>query len=124
MVEGLPHIVPSKIACMRCMRGKIHREPFPHGSSWRASHKLQLIHSDLLGPMENVPTLTLIDDFIRRIWIYFLQSKDQVLDTFAEFHMFVERQSDFKIKTLRTDNGTEYVNNVFHSYFKYFHIKH
>ena len=130
MVEGLPHIVPSKITCTGCMSGKMHRDPFPHDSSWRASHKLQLIHSDLLGPMDNVSiqgskyALTLIDDFTRRIWIYFLQSKDQVLDTFAEFHMFVERQSDYKIKTLRTDNGTEYVNNAFHSYLRSFGIKH
>ena len=106
MVEGLPHIVPSKIVCTGCMGGKMHKEPFPHGSSLRASHKLQLIHSDLLGPMRNISiqgsnyTLTLIDDFTRRIWIYFLHNKDQVLDTFFEFHMLVERKSDSKIKIL------------------------
>lgn len=95
MVDGLPIIVPSKIVCTGCMSGKIHREPFPHGQSWRANHKSHLIHSDILGPMENTSiqgsryALTFVYDFFRRTWIYVLHSKDQVLDVFTEFHMFV-----------------------------------
>ena len=124
MVDGLPHILPSKIACTSCMSGKMHRQPFPSGKSWRATHKLHLVHSDLLGPMENTSiqgyryALTFVDDFSRRTWIYFLHSKDQVLDIFIEFQLYVERQSGFKLKFLRIDNGKEYVNNSFHTYFK------
>ena len=33
MVDGLPHIIPSKIACTGCMSGTMHREPFPSGKS-------------------------------------------------------------------------------------------
>ena len=53
-----------------------------------------------------------------------MHSKDQVLDIFIEFQLYVERQSGFKLKILRTDNGKEYVNNAFHSYLKSCGIKH
>ena len=103
MVEGLPHIIPSKVVCNGCVSKIMHRESFPHGTSWRASQKFHLIRSDLLRPMENISVqgsnyaLSFVDDFTRRIWINFLHSKDQVLDTFVEYHIYLERQHRFVI---------------------------
>ncbi|RVW79299.1 Retrovirus-related Pol polyprotein from transposon TNT 1-94 [Vitis vinifera] len=47
-------------------------------------------------------------DHSRKIWVYTLKTKDQVLDVFKQFHALVERQSGEKLKCIRTDNGGEY----------------
>ncbi|RVW22327.1 Retrovirus-related Pol polyprotein from transposon TNT 1-94 [Vitis vinifera] len=48
------------------------------------------------------------DDHSRKIWVYTLKTKDQMLDVFKQFHALVERQSGEKLKCIRTDNGGEY----------------
>ena len=57
---------------------------FPFGSK-RAKHILELVHSDVFGPMK-VPSLgnsmyyvSFIDDFSRNTWIYFLKNKFESL---------------------------------------------
>lgn len=104
--------------CTTCMIGKHSRTSFKQ-SSTRAVAPLDLIHSDLCGPMENVSIggarylLTLIDDNTRKVFVYFLAQKSEVLSSFKEFKAFVEVQLERKIKAIRTDNGTEYCNKAF-----------
>ena len=76
---------------------------------------MDLIHSDLCGPM-SVDTLngfsyfvTFIDDYSQKTWIYFLKTKDEVLEKFWEFKTQVENATGRRIKTLRSDNGGEYI---------------
>ena len=61
-----------------------------------------------------------IDDYSRITWIYFLKQKESadVLSKFKEFKALVENQSGQKIKILRSDNGGEYISEIF----KYFCI--
>ncbi|XP_046472611.1 uncharacterized protein [Neodiprion pinetum] len=102
--------------CITCLKGKQSKLPFTD-SETRATQILELVHSDLCGPMETESFagakyfLTLIDDFSRRLYVYFLKSKTQVAQTFANFKNLVENQTGKRIKTLRTDNGKEYCNN-------------
>jgi transposase InsO family protein len=62
--------------------------------------------------------LTLTDDFSRKTFGYLLKSKDEVKTKFKEFKLLVENETNKKIKTLRIDNGTEYVNRVFQNWLK------
>lgn len=55
--------------------------------------------------------LTLIDDFTRKVFVFFLKQKSKVSEVFAEFKASIERQTPKRIRILRTDNGKEYVNN-------------
>ena len=48
--------------------------------------------------------VTFIDDYSRKLWVYALKSKDQVLEKFKEFHASVERQSGKKLKCIRTES--------------------
>ena len=116
--------------CRVCPMGKQSRLPFPKEGS-RATEVLELIHSDLGGP--KVPSLagskwyvTFIDDKTRRIWIYFLKSKSEecVTRAFKDFKAFVENQSGKRIKTLRTDNGKEYINLGFDKLLRNLGIRH
>ena len=67
--------------------------------------------------------VTFIDDCSRKIWVYALKTKDQVLEKFKEFHVLIERQSGKKLKCIRTNNGGEYC-GPFDVYCKQYGIKH
>ena len=116
--SGIEFSVPKSIEpCVPCMKGKQSRLPFPKQGR-RASSILELIHSDLAGPMEEKSIgganyfLTFIDDFSRKTFVYFLKNKSQVLEYLGEFKSLVENQNNKKIKVIRTDNGLEYCNEL------------
>ncbi|GKV45166.1 hypothetical protein SLEP1_g52276 [Rubroshorea leprosula] len=52
--------------------------------------------------------VTFIDDHSRKLWVYPLKTKDQVLDVFKQFQALVERQTGKKLKCICIDNGGEY----------------
>ena len=64
-----------------------------------------------------------IDDYSRKIWVYHLKSKDQVLDVFKQFQALSERQTGKKLKCIRTDNGDENI-GPFDNYCKSQGIRH
>lgn len=51
MVRDLPILKEETDVCSDCMMGKQHRESIPKKAKWRASKKLELIHSDVCGPI-------------------------------------------------------------------------
>ena len=110
MVHGFPHISSTNDVYEGCVLGKHHREMFEKGKAWCAKEPLQLIHSDIFGPLEvpyfrTIYFLTFIDDFSRKSWVYFLKNKSEVFSIFQIFKSLVENESGKKIKTLRSDNG-------------------
>jgi transposase InsO family protein len=52
--------------------------------------------------------LTFIDDFSRKIWIYFLRHKSETFAKFKEFKVEAKKQSGKYIKSLSSDGGGEY----------------
>ena len=52
--------------------------------------------------------MSLIDDYSRKTWIYFLKVKDEVFGKFKEFKSLIENHRERRIKTLRIENGGEY----------------
>ncbi|GAU11414.1 hypothetical protein TSUD_344050 [Trifolium subterraneum] len=51
MVNGLPEIGDMEEKCISCLTGKQNRKAIPKQAKWRATSKLQLIHSDICGPI-------------------------------------------------------------------------
>ena len=83
VVNGLPDLKDSKEGvCRGCAKGKNVKNPFP-GSDSRAKGILDIIHSDVCGPMSTtslsgyVYYVIFIDDYSRKCWIYFLKAKDK-----------------------------------------------
>eukprot|EP00253_Pinus_taeda_P018707 PITA_18707 len=119
MVRGLPLIEKPDNICEGCILGKQHKESFPSGKSIRAKAPLEIVHSDVCGPMQSPSIagsqyfLTFIDDFTRKIWVYFLNNKSEVFEKFRNFKALVENQSGLHIKVLRTDRGGEYISKEF-----------
>ncbi|KAG7598707.1 Zinc finger CCHC-type superfamily [Arabidopsis suecica] len=124
MVIGLPNLKPTKEICAVCMVGKQHRASMSKKSSWRASRQLQLIHSDICGPITPIShsgkryILTFIDDFTRKTWAYFLHEKSEAFLTFKIFKASVEKEIGMSITCLRTDRGGEFTSNEFGEFCK------
>ena len=96
MLPGLKNIDLEK--CSHCMIGKQTRVSFKKHPPSRKFDLLKLVHSDVCGPLKvksfsgALYFVTFIDDYSRKLWVYALKSKDQVLEKFKEFHASVERQ--------------------------------
>lgn len=111
----------SNMYCSSCLEGKQSRLPFKHVGT-RATKPLEVIHSDLCGPMESMSYggmryfITFVDDYTRMVHVYFSKDKLSILDIFKDFKSRVENQLNLKIKILRTDNGKEYCNSNFERY--------
>ncbi|KAG5524057.1 hypothetical protein RHGRI_030902 [Rhododendron griersonianum] len=103
--------------CESCMAGKAIRKPF--GKAVRAISPLDLVHSDICGPM-NVRArhggtyfITFIDDYSRYGYVYLISHKSEALDCFIRFVKEVENQKERTLKVLRTDCGREYLSEQF-----------
>ena len=98
-------------------------EKFAKGGAWIAKCPLELIHTHLCGPMQCELVegykyfITFIDDFSRMCQVYFLRSKADVFNVFRKFKVFVELQSDYKIKMLRSDRGGECTSIEFQKFY-------
>ncbi|GJT49017.1 retrovirus-related pol polyprotein from transposon TNT 1-94 [Tanacetum coccineum] len=54
----------------------------------------------------------LLSLYSRYNWVYFLKKKSQAPESIMSFIKRVENQNDIKVKQLKTDNGTEFRNNI------------
>ena len=110
--------------CEACAEGKSHCAPFKPVREVQSKKRLELVHSDVAGPMK-IESLggaryfvTFIDDFSRCVTVYPITQKSEVLDKFKKWVAVVTNQADCKIKILRTDNGGEYMSAEFQNFFK------
>ncbi len=110
--------------CEGCVLGKMARQPFPKESATRAVGILDLIHSDIWGPMKTASLkgakyfLSFIDDFSRVVFVYFLRYKSEAYEKFKEFEALVTNMTGKTIKMIRTDNGGEFTSKNFESFLK------
>ncbi|KAL1191225.1 Retrovirus-related Pol polyprotein from transposon RE2 [Cardamine amara subsp. amara] len=75
----------------------------------------ELVHCDIWGPYRTTSTngsryfLTIVDDFSRSLWLYLLPNKTTAPTRLKDFIALVERQFEKKVKTIRSDNGSEFI---------------
>lgn len=110
--------------CESCTIGKQTRLPFPKNKHLRSSRILELVHTDVCGPMSEPAwdnsryVLTFTDDFSRATKVYCIERKSDVVTKFKEFVVMVETQHRAKIVKLKADNGGEYSSNEFKQFCK------
>ncbi|KAL4035636.1 hypothetical protein IC575_004339 [Cucumis melo] len=107
--------------CESCLEGKMTKRPFT-GKGYRAKEHLELIHSDLCGPM-NVKArggfeyfISSIDDYSRYGYLYLMEHKSEALEKFKEYKAEVEILLSKRIKILRSDRVGEYMDLRFQDY--------
>jgi transposase InsO family protein len=124
MVEGIPVLKNEHIECEACALGRQHREEFPVHKEKKQREIIELIHTDVCGPMQTMSLggvryfLIFVDDRSRFTWVYFIRKKSDVFEYFKEFKSMVEKQTNKCIKILRSDQGGEYTSGAFDSYCK------
>jgi len=105
--------------CEHCHAGKQTRKPNAAPATHRASEPLELIHSDLAGPMSTNSLggaryfLLFIDDFSRYTTVYTIKQKSEVIIHFQHFKAKWENQLSLRIKRFRSDGGGEYSSKAF-----------
>lgn len=119
MVVGLPSFEVNREVCGACKRGKQARDAFPKESLTKTKEKLEIVHTDVCGPMQTMSLngsryfLLFVDDYTHMSWIYFLKHKSEVFVIFKKYKALVETQSGSKIKMLRSDGGGEFTSSEF-----------
>lgn len=113
-----------KIVCECCLEGKFSRPPFPQKADRKTTQPLQLIHTDLCGPMANVTPggnryfMVLTDDFSRYLVLYLLKDKGEAKQRIKNFVRLVENQFGRKPQAIRSDRGAKFVNKELKSFYK------
>ena len=91
--------------CESCLKGKMAKAHFP-GKGQRAKELLELIHSNVCGPMSLQARggysnfITFTNDYSRYGYIYLIKHRSEALEKFKEFKNEVENQTGKKIKAL------------------------
>lgn len=107
-----------KTNCKICLEAKQSKMPFK-SSETKTDDILQLVHTDVNGPMQAISLgkhkyiLTIIDDYSKKVFAFPIKSKSDVFDKFNEWRKYVENQTGKKLKAIRSDNGTEFINHKF-----------
>ncbi|UYV61273.1 hypothetical protein LAZ67_1004196 [Cordylochernes scorpioides] len=116
--------------CVQCIQGKLTETPFPKKTEYRATETLQLVRSDVCGPL---PTnsisgkryfITFTDDYSRYTKIYLLKGKDEVYEKIKDYVISAHTEFGKNIQTIRIDIGREYVNRQVEDFLNQSGIKH
>lgn len=105
----------SENPCHVCLLTKSTTDVHPRGRD-RAKKRGDTIHTDLCGPMQNVCRngyryfITFIDEYSGYCRVYLLLRKSEAKEFVKTFKSYFEKQFNCKIKRLRHDRGTEYLN--------------
>nr|GEW53461.1 hypothetical protein [Tanacetum cinerariifolium] len=125
LVRGLPKLKFEKDhLCLACAMGKSTKKSHKPKSEDTNQEKLYLLHMDLCGPMrvESVNRkkyiLIIVDDYSRFTWVKFLRSKDEALDFIIKFLKIIQVRLKVPVRRIRTNNGTEFVNQMLRGYYE------
>lgn len=84
------------LKCNGCILGKGHRNVIPKTSTTQSSHLLELIHSDINGPLETPSIggsryfITFIDDYSKWTAVYTMKHKSESLKYFKEYSKYAQ----------------------------------
>lgn len=104
--------------CVSCIKGKLTKKPFLKNCDKRSNQCLDLIHSDVCGPMKTETPGTFIDDHSRYTILYLLHSKDEVFQKFEEYVALVENKFGVLHRMFRFDNEGEYCGSAVQGFLK------
>nr|GFB27834.1 retrovirus-related Pol polyprotein from transposon TNT 1-94 [Tanacetum cinerariifolium] len=62
--------------------------------------------------------LVIMDDYSRFIWVKFLRSKDETPMFIIKFLKMIQVRLNVPVRRIRTDNGTEFVNQTLRDYYE------
>ncbi|GJV32438.1 retrovirus-related pol polyprotein from transposon TNT 1-94 [Tanacetum coccineum] len=131
LVIGLPKFKYHKEhLCPSCEQGKSKRASHPPKLVPNSKQRLHLLHMDLYGPMRIASingkrhVLVIVDDYSLYTWVHFLRSKDEAPEVIKTFLKRITVLLQSPVIIIRTDNGTEFKNQILTEYFDSVDISH
>ncbi|GJT00171.1 retrovirus-related pol polyprotein from transposon TNT 1-94 [Tanacetum coccineum] len=125
LVRGLPRLKFEKDhLCSACQLGKSKKYSHKPKSKNTNMEVLHTLHMDLCGPMRvqsingKKYILVIVDDYSRFTWVKFLRSKDETPEFVINFLKQIQVGLNKTVRYIRTDNGTEFVNQVMSKYYE------
>ena len=115
---------PMSGPCEACILGKQHRTPFPQQAENRHSLPLDLIFSDVHGPLPTQTIqgyrywITFLDDATKFCYVVLLRKKSEAFQAFQIYKAYAENLLSRRIGTLRDDKGGEYISTEWDGYMK------
>lgn len=123
LVTGITNSKLDSNVCGICMQGKQCK--LPHNQQRvRASRPLQLVHSDLCGPISPESydgrkyMMTFVDDYTHFTVVYLLQSKSEAFKYFKIYEAMSTAHFNTRLSRFRCDNGREYISTEMKNYFE------
>ncbi|CAI5946275.1 unnamed protein product [Closterium sp. NIES-65] len=114
-VKGEPDAV---LGCLTCMQAKFTRFPFSSSEATAKAPPDEVV-MDLVGPLKlgaagDEYFLTILNVYTRMTWVYVLAKKRDVSETLkTDWFPMVERQQDRLVKSIRTNQGGEFLSKEF-----------
>nr|GFB22478.1 retrovirus-related Pol polyprotein from transposon TNT 1-94 [Tanacetum cinerariifolium] len=131
LVAGLPKFKYHKEhLCPSCEQGKSKRASHPPKPVPNSRQRLHLLHIDLCGPMRIASIngkqyiLVIVDDYTHYTWVHFLRSKVEAPAVIITFLKRITVLLQSSVIIIRTDNDTEFKNQVLKVYFDSVGISH
>ncbi|GJS67633.1 retrovirus-related pol polyprotein from transposon TNT 1-94 [Tanacetum coccineum] len=131
LVRGLPKLKFEKDhLCSACALGKSSKKSHKPKSKDTNQEKLFLLHMDLCGPIRIASVngkkyiLVIVDDYSRFTWVKCLRSKDEASAFIINFLKMIQVRLKETVCRIRTDNGTEFVNQTLREYYEKVGISH
>nr|GEX10630.1 retrovirus-related Pol polyprotein from transposon TNT 1-94 [Tanacetum cinerariifolium] len=131
LVRSIPKLKFKKDhLCCACAMGKSKKKSHKPKSEDTNQEKIYLLQMDLYGPIrvesvnEKKYILIIVDDYSRFTWVKCLRSKDEAPDFIIKFLKMIQVRLKVSVCCIRTNNGTEFVNQTLRKYYEQVGISH
>ncbi|GJY89651.1 retrovirus-related pol polyprotein from transposon TNT 1-94 [Tanacetum coccineum] len=131
LVRGLPRLKFEKDhLCSACQLGKSKKHTHTPKTENTNLEVLNTLHMDLCRPMRvqiingKKYILVIVDDYSRFTWVKFLRSKDETPEFVINFLKQIQVGLNKTVRYIRTNNGTEFVNQILTKYYESVNIFH
>ncbi|GJT98356.1 putative ribonuclease H-like domain-containing protein [Tanacetum coccineum] len=104
--------------CVACLKGKQHKASCKSKIQNSITQPLFMLYMDLFGPtfmsslMNKKYCLVVTNDYSRFTWVFFFATKDETSGILKSFITEIENLVEKKVKIIRCDNGTEFMNRA------------
>ncbi|TPX52462.1 DNA-directed DNA polymerase [Powellomyces hirtus] len=131
LVQGMEAVgVLETAPCLTFALGKATKLPLPKECSSRASEVLELVHSDVCGPMRTLIIggaryfILFIDNKSRAVFPYLLKTNPETLPSFRIFAAAAATETGCLLNVLQSDHGGEYLSKAFSNFTQSLGIRH
>ncbi|GKD14460.1 retrovirus-related pol polyprotein from transposon TNT 1-94 [Tanacetum coccineum] len=131
LARGIPRLKFQKDhLCFACALGKSKKSSHQPEAEDTNQEKLYLLHMDLCGPMRVASInrkryiLVIVDDYSRFTWVRFLRTKDEAPEAIIKCIKNIQVRLNATVRNVRTDNGTEFVNQTLREFYENVGISH